>query len=156
MGLDMYLYKKTYIWTNWDNVGKRDLHDIEVKNEKYKHIKPERISEVIEQVGYWRKANHIHKWFVDNVQDGKDDCGEYSVSNEKLKELLKVCKEVKEDAKLAETSLPTQSGFFFGGTEYDEYYMNDVDETIKILEEVLSEKTESGYLPGDIYYHSSW
>lgn len=26
------------------------------------------------EIGYWRKANHIHKWFVDCVQDGEDDC----------------------------------------------------------------------------------
>lgn len=30
--------------------------------------------------------------------------------------------------------LPTQSGFFFGGTGYDGYYMRDIDNTIKILE----------------------
>jgi hypothetical protein len=45
-------------------------------------------SEVIEEVMYWRKANQIHKWFVDNVQDGVDDCKEYWVSEEKLQELF--------------------------------------------------------------------
>ena len=28
------------------------------------------------QIASWRKANAIHKWFVDNVQDGVDDCGD--------------------------------------------------------------------------------
>ena len=31
--------------------------------------------ETHEEVGYWRKANAIHGWFVRNVQNGKDDCG---------------------------------------------------------------------------------
>lgn len=50
---------------------------------------------IIEQVGYWRKANHIHNWFVENVQDGQDDC-EYhqEVTKEILEELLYVCKMV--------------------------------------------------------------
>ena len=41
-----------------------------------------------EEVGYWRKANQIHKWFVDNVQDGVDDCGEYKVTKEQLIETV--------------------------------------------------------------------
>lgn len=44
-----------------------------------------------EMVGYWRKANHIHKWFVDNVQDGEDDCKEYRVSIEQLHKLRDIC-----------------------------------------------------------------
>jgi hypothetical protein len=52
--------------------------------------------------------------------------------------------------------LPTRSGFFFGGTEYDEYYMNSIEHTINILEEVLSEVDERGHIQGSIYYSSSW
>lgn len=43
---------------------------------------------IIEEGIYWRKANQIHKWFVDNVQDGNDDCGRYYVSKDNLKNLL--------------------------------------------------------------------
>ena len=71
MGLDMYLTKKSYI-KNWDFMKPNEKHKVTIKknNKIVKEIKPERISEVIEDVGYWRKANAIHKWFVDNVQDG--------------------------------------------------------------------------------------
>jgi len=41
-----------------------------------------------EEVGYWRKANAIHKWFVDNVQNGEDDCQRYDVTPAQLTELL--------------------------------------------------------------------
>lgn len=52
-------------------------------------------SGIAEQVGYWRKANHIHNWFVQNVQDGEDDC-EYhrEVTKEYLEMLLSICKTV--------------------------------------------------------------
>lgn len=55
MGLDMFLTKKTYIWTNYDT-NKRDLADIQLP-EKYKDIKPERIKSVSEEVAYWRKTS---------------------------------------------------------------------------------------------------
>ena len=42
------------------------------------------------KVAYWRKANAIHGWFVDNIQDGVDDQNEYYVSKEKLEELKKL------------------------------------------------------------------
>lgn len=41
---------------------------------------------------YWRKANQIHRFFVENVQNGKDDCEEYNVSKKILKKLYKYCK----------------------------------------------------------------
>jgi hypothetical protein len=50
---------------------------------------------IIEQVGYWRKANQIHNWFVENIQDGIDDCDYHrEVTEEDLEELLDVCKRV--------------------------------------------------------------
>ncbi len=73
---------------------------------------------------YWRKANQIHKWFVDNVQGGEDNCGEYYVSHEKLKDLLDLVNRA-----LAERNpnlLPPQEGFFFGGTDRDEWYWQDL------------------------------
>jgi len=81
MGLDMYLNKKHYIGNKW----KEPKDQVKLG---LPFIKDARVSEITEQVGYWRKANQIHKWFVDNVQDGNDDCKEYYVSREKLQELL--------------------------------------------------------------------
>ena len=77
MGLDMYLYKKHYV-KNWDWMADHEKHTISVKKGKKKldHIKPDRICYVMEQVMEWRKFNALHKWFVDNVQEGVDDCKE--------------------------------------------------------------------------------
>lgn len=152
MGLDMYLYKKNYIWSG-DWVKPEDKQEVIVKkgNDVDDKIKPERVRYVVEEVGYWRKANQIHQWFVENVQQGEDDCGSYYVSREHLEELLGICKKIKEDNSLAEQLLPTQSGFFFGGTEYTEWYFQDIDNTIEIVEECLSDDSADTF-----EYHSSW
>ena len=182
MGLDMYLYRKTYV-QNWDFMEPKKRHEITVsKGGKPTAIKPERISYIIEQVAYWRKANSIHKWFVDHVQDGVDDCREAYVEIEQLKELRDLCYKVRMVAKVAAGKvhngtqwnagvrteimedgevitnpeevaemLPTQAGFFFGCTDYNGYYLQDVNETYEVLDKILQEEGE-----GDFYYHSSW
>lgn len=157
MGLDMYLTKKTYV-KNWDYMSAQQKTNVVVqkKDEQGKTIphptiKPERISNIEEEILYWRKANHIHNWFVENVQQGEDDCEEYGVGTDQLKELLTVCKRILEDNSLAEDLLPTTSGFFFGGTDYDEYYFEELKKTVEILEE----EEKEGW-SGDYYYQSSW
>ncbi len=48
----------------------------------------------LKEIGYWRKANQIHHWFVETVQAGNDDCGLYAVSREQLGALLGLVDEV--------------------------------------------------------------
>lgn len=108
--------------------------------------------EVSVTVGYWRKANAIHGWFVRNVQDGKDDCQTSYVSIEKLKKLRADCLEVLADRKKASDLLPPQSGFFFGSSEVDEYYIRDVEHTVNVIDKCLGDKF-GGF---DFYYRASW
>lgn len=139
---------------------------------------------IIETVADWRKANHIHKWFVDNVQDGVDDCGIYEVTKEQLEELLDVCKTVVNESNLvkgkivngqtlkngkwvncyedgeyienfsvAKELLPTTSGFCFGSTYYDKWYIEDVKYTIEVIENVLN---TADFEHEIIMYSSSW
>ena len=148
MGLDMYLEKEYSLW---------DSNEAE-KKEKILAMFPELkrkplYIKVSIGVIYWRKANAIHSWFVNHVQGGEDDCGRYYVTAEQLKELLETVKRVLADKPLAERLLPTQEGFFFGGTEYDEYYFSDLENTQKSLEEVIS---ASDFGSAEYYYHSSW
>ncbi len=102
MGLDMYIF----------STNKGETVDWEADN--------------YEEVGYWRKFNALHAWFVQHVQDGKDDCEPYPLSKEKIEEVLAVLKNVKEDPEEAPKLLPPQSGFFFGSTDIDEWYLRDV------------------------------
>ena len=105
------------------------------------------------EIGYWRKANAIHKWFVDNVQDGVDDCGKYKVTKEQLIRLRDECNQVLNDSLLAESLLPTQSGFFFGETVYEDGYYVSLDYTMEIINDILENKS---YCLDDLYYSSSW
>lgn len=107
-----------------------------------------------EEIGYWRKANQIHKWFVDKVQDGIDDCDyHHEVTEKDLNELLDICREVLKNPNKATTLLPTQGGFFFGDTSYGERYLDDLQCTIEICENALA---TTDFNTQAIYYISSW
>ena len=145
MGLDMYLTKHVFVGANYQH--RQVIGSIKLKtgSEPIK-IDLNKVSYIVEDAGYWRKANQIHKWFVDNVQDGEDDCKPYYVSTEKLKELKALCKKV---IKTKEWQLlPPQEGFFFGGNEADEYYYETLKETVKILGAIDKD--------AEYYYQSSW
>lgn len=87
---------------------------------------------------YWRKANHIHNWFVEKAQGGVDECQRTEIHPELLLELVDYCEQVTADHDKATALLPTRGGFFFGGTEYDEYYYQDTKETAEGLRQVLT------------------
>jgi hypothetical protein len=159
MGLDMYLSARRYLRT-WGNDN-----DIELMNELNARFGLELIDsdkpfssqisvkELVFDAAYWRKANQIHAWFVKNVQDGEDECKEHYVERAKLRELIDTCRTVMENKHRAAELLPSQSGFFFGGTEYDEWYFKDVAYTIDRLEKVLA---TPAFDHCDFYYQSSW
>ena len=140
MGLDMYLRAELC-------VGEQPIID------KVKEVLPPGVSfqSLIAGVGYWRKANQIHHWFVENVQCGVDECQEVYVPRTKLIELRGLCETVLHDRSKAPELLPTQEGFFFGSYEYDEGYFQDLIDTIAIIDLALT-------LPEtwDFSYQSSW
>lgn len=178
-----------------------------IKSKKVKGLSFDKIFEDgdFEDVGYWRKANQIHNWFVQNVQGGEDDCKFYEVSQSKLIELRDTCQKVidtaiiedgyilayehfgddiervKEiekkngrdvhmvqkdgyikvyvpgrvikNADMVAELLPTAEGFFFGRNEYDQYYLEDIKETIDIINNILDDTDFEEYT---IAYCSSW
>lgn len=154
MGLDMYLNARKFI-------SSFDEKEAPIKSELSRILedlsKGFDINYLVFEAVYWRKANAIHKWFVDNVQDGKDDCEEYPVSEDQLRALLETVSKVLDNRGLACELLPPQSGFFFGSTELDEYYWRDLQDTKDKLTNLLSK-----FEPGDIgwdwnfSYRSSW
>lgn len=149
MGLDMYLSAKRYIWKSSDSDN-----DIQDKlNEVMKDDLPEgmRVNQVEVDAMYWRKANAIHGWFVENCQEGEDDCKEYYVEREQLEELRDLCQAVLDGDDNAELELEPTEGFFFGSTERDDYYLQDMRDTVEGLNKVLS--LPKSY---EFYYRSSW
>ena len=155
MGLDMYLSAKRYMSKYFDAA---DVERIEKVNDIFGVTGIEDgdygAQEVKFRIAYWRKANAIHEWFVQNVQEGVDECQEAWVSREQLQELIDICKQVLENPKKAEELLPTRSGFFFGSTEYDEWYKQDLEYTVERLEKVLADPAFGKGV--DFYYQSSW
>lgn len=148
MGLDMYLEARRYI-SNWRDEDKplQEAVNAAIPDRGDMNAKT-----VICEAAYWRKANAIHKWFVDNVQDGKDDCESYYVSQDQLKALRDICKRVLADPSLANSLLPPQSGFFFGSTAIDEGYTEDLKYTVEQLDKLVSDQ----YKSWEFNYQSSW
>jgi hypothetical protein len=157
MGLDMYLYAEKYVsgWNGQDQPNRDQLVNMFSISDS-----------IVEQSGvtirfnvaYWRKANAIHHWFVDNVQDGQDECQSHYVSREHLLQLKAECELVIFHLENTDSSAPDdlplapQSGFFFGSTQRDQWYLQDLRYTrdrISHLFEVLSSDW-------DFKYRSSW
>lgn len=143
MGLDMYLNAKRYIWYNEEELA-------ETVSKVFPELKGRPVKQVIVEALYWRKANQIHKWFVDNVQKGEDDCGDYWVSRDQLEQLRDLVEEVLKTRDASK--LPPQSGFFFGSTDINDWYWQDLEHTLEGLNKVLEDFPESW----DFEYHSSW
>ena len=157
MGLDMYLYAKMYI-------SVRELNEDEKSNEKFnKLVELSGLNKVFittsstVEIGYWRKANAIHKYFVDKCASGKDECQEIYVDREELVKLKDICGQLSltKDVEQAKELLPPQSGFFFGSTEIDEYYFHGIEYTYNLLNKILEKIPEDNY-DYEFIYRASW
>ncbi len=161
MGLDQYLSAKKY-------VSKFDYSDPQnrIITQEYQDLLPMDTPDiakygqfagisVVYPVGYWRKANSIHNFFVSQIGGGVDECQEMWVHRDTLVDLRSRCSDVlnaddtEEMAK--EVGLETTPGFFFGDTSYGEWYIEDLKLTIEICDKVLT-------LPEEytITYQASW
>lgn len=104
MGLDMYLTGKMYIGGQFEHREVQAKMDIEVRGAKLL-IPPLELYplEYLEfHLFYWRKANAIHRWFVDNCQNGIDECQTAYVDWSALQELHNICSALMEKMILAD------------------------------------------------------
>ena len=153
MGLDMYLYGKKYVsgWghnpdtTQFDTI-RALFPDVPISDDSKSLV-------VQFTVGYWRKANAVHNWFVQNVQGGLDECEPHYVERSQLEKLRDDCKLellVPVGDRGAGVVEPT-SGFFFGNDERDEWYYRSLEDTVKIIDTCLEMSTDWSF-----EYQSSW
>lgn len=136
MGLDQAIRKMTpeiaAKLLKWQDSGQDD--ETFISDEEY---------DTIEELWRGRKENHIHA-AIEHLS-GLDavNCGYLFLRKPVVERLTERLAEVSRDHSLAATMLPTQDGFFFGSTEYDEYYFGDIERELEAFERILKEWDES-------------
>jgi uncharacterized protein YxjI len=147
-------------------------------NTKKQRVVTERSDETL---AYFRKVNFIQKFFEDKYEIPDDE--RVRITKEDLRELADLCERVidkfeewdgakealesddyieppKHIQDYADELLPTCEGFFFGSTDYDNWYFNDVKDTMKTIREVIQE-VEDTYEVEDadnyqLFYRAWW
>jgi hypothetical protein len=152
MGLDSYIIKKYYIGANYERNQVTGTLEIFHRGKKL-NLDLKEVRSIDSEVIHFERANMIHRWFVDHIQDGIDNCKQYYVEREQLKELLEMCNKVLEHRELAEGLLPTQDGCFFGNIEYNELYFQCLESCVKRLNELDLEGVDYSF---EYYYESGW
>jgi len=103
-----------------------------------------------EQMWTGRKENHIQCYIEGEVGE-VENCAYLPLQREHIERLVERLRQVKYDHDLAGSLLPTQAGFFFGGTDYDEWYFNDVDEELMEFQKILESWDDSS-----VYVYWAW
>lgn len=150
MGLDITFYKAK---RSKDNETKERLEEISLeeirKTLATEYIKSigERNSKVIKEleeekentnpwnkVAYFRKVNFLIPFF-----GYEENCSNIEIDKYQVEDLIEACKEVLANHDKASFLLPTQAGLFFGSTDYDDLYFDDVQNVKEKFEEVLAD-----------------
>jgi hypothetical protein len=159
MGLDMYLYANKHL-TGYDYDWKTDVPlptpefdaILTVTGLERTDFQTDMPSVQLSfKVGYWRKQNAIHNWFVDSVGGGEDNCRPYYVSRSDLDELVSLCQSALADKN--PDILPPMSGFFFGSTEVDDTYWWSIQYTLDMVSAILDNPK---FADCDFEYQASW
>lgn len=126
MGLDMYLHRR--------EIGSDGLPEPEIC--------------------YWRKANQIRQWIVNHTgYNEKADVVIHVLTKEQIEALISDCQKVLENHSLAPQIMPTSSGFFFGNSDYDEYYFSVLERTVDELNSIL---LDTNFDTHEIVYYEWW
>lgn len=163
MGLDMYFYARKTIYksfSKWDKSDRADEtnypEDLKIFSDyiydrNFKSVQ----TETSYQIGYFRKFNALHSYIVKTFANGIDNCQDIILYKEDVEQIKKVLDDVLEanTEEKAKELLPTQSGFFFGGTDYDEFYFDDVKDAADLMQNLLDNFDFENY---QLVYRASW
>lgn len=148
MGLDTYFFKTKK--ADWARAQEEFAAYEALPEEKKNETKNPYEEWCPEEIGYFRKVNFLMAFFA-----YYGNCEYKEIGRDEFKELVEKCTEVYRIGKanrdedgwkgdLSEEAiervseiLPTCSGFFFGSTDYDEWYFNEVGEVLSWAENVL-------------------
>ena len=157
MGLDMYIQRCNRTMHTPQQLVELDNENKDPTAEELKPFQPLRKYEYLEnvygifhEVAYWRKFNALHNWFVENLQNGVDDCGTYEISRSLLDKLLV---DIDKTLNGETTRIEPVDGFFFGSTEKDDYYWELLEDTYDTIERIQETFDFGQYR---LFYHSSW
>lgn len=123
MGLDIYFYK----------VRKDDADAITNTREVF-----DLINNGVD-CAYFRKANFIYAYFAHLIDSNTECC---IVNKDEIESLFDACGLVLErqnEEGFAKSVLPTCPGFFFGSTDYDEWYYKKVESCYEQMKIILDE-----------------
>lgn len=122
---------------DFDKLDKDEQEKIRKDIQEWYDKEPTYADHGISDIGYFRKVNFLMEFFAYT-----GNCEFKEIRKEELEDLKERCNAVltaSNRREKAEDLLPTQSGFFYGSTEYDEWYFRDVDEVYKWVLGVLDE-----------------
>ncbi|MCK8605686.1 hypothetical protein LNP18_06160 [Leuconostoc citreum] len=105
-----------------------------------------------EMIYSWRKANQIRQWFVMRFDEDDNDCLELVITRDDIDALMTDIETVLQNPNEAEAIMPTSSGFFFGGTDYDAYYYQELQDTLAYLANEFKYNEDKDIL----FYTESW
>lgn len=128
---------------------------------------------IFEQLARIVKANQIFNWFIKNVMNNKIDKDYYEVTKEQLKDFLNTCNRVKDsfvflkkneytnkneytvNKEVAKELLPLmeEKGYFFGSSEYNALYADQVIKAINTVNNIL---TTTNFENQTIYFNARW
>ena len=153
MGLDSYLYAHTFVSSLYGKEGEAEVfNSIKELMQASPFIEEDQLyfAEAKIQVGYWRKFNALHHYIIKNITNGVDNCNPIEFTRHEITKLVSVLEEVNEDN--AAELFPTTSGFFFGSTDYDEYYFTQVNNAKQFISNLLENSPKNWTFT----YQASW
>lgn len=145
-----YIHDKGTIYRDLEKAYNKALEDNDPEAEVYRTRMDELLAPYDETtVWFGRKENHIHQWVIDAHRITDTNLEHILIDPD---ELLGDLDTVIKNPESAPEIMPTSSGFFFGGTDYDEVYFEDV----KSLHETLNTEKKQGYFDNHSYFYWSW
>ena len=99
-------------------------------------------------IAYFRKVNCVYAYFMSKMKD--EMCW---VSKSDIEDIIDRCEKVLKNHRLAPKLLPTQGGFFFGSTKYDDWYFEDIKDLKKQMKSIVKNYDEDKEI---MFAHFSW
>lgn len=162
-----YIRDKGTVYRDLEKSYNKALGDNDPEAEVYRKRMDELLAPY-DEATVWsgRKENHIHQWVIDfhNTEEVEAhlwviDAYRHRINDTNLDhilidpdQLLGDLETVIKNPESAPEIMPTSSGFFFGSTDYDKFYFEDV----MALHKTLNTEKKQGYFNNHSYFYWSW